>query len=94
VTINFDSGSNTICFFQNGMFDDGGDARQYGWRRFSPYYRNEFLGEFLVFAKSSSFTLERMEVFARLLMAAEIEALDKALSGCSLFQASESLPPV
>ncbi len=81
VTINFDGGSNTVCFFQNGMFDDGGDDRQYGWRRFSPYYRNEFLGNLLVFAKSNNFTLERMEVFGRLLMAAEIEALDTASSG-------------
>ena len=81
LTINVDGGSNTISFFQNGLIDDGGDARQYGWRRFSPYYRNEFLGKSLVFAKSNTVTLGRMEIFARPLMAAEIDALDTALSG-------------
>jgi hypothetical protein len=39
ITINVDGGSGTICFFCDGIFDDGGDLRDYGWGRLSPWFR-------------------------------------------------------
>lgn len=37
--INIDGGSNTICFFRNGKFNDGEDHRDFGWGRISPQFR-------------------------------------------------------
>ena len=39
ITVNVDGGSGTICFFRNGIFDDGGDLRDYGWGRMNPFFR-------------------------------------------------------
>ena len=81
VTVNVDGGSNTISFFQDGILDDGGDARQYGWRRFSPYYRNEFQCRSLVVTESGNGTLEKLALFGRVLLASEIAGLDMEGSG-------------
>ena len=81
VTVNVDGGSNTISFFQDGILDDGGDARQYGWSRFSPYYRNEFQGKSLVMARAGNGTLEKLALFGRVLLASEIAGLDMEGSG-------------
>ena len=77
IIINVDGGSNTVSFFRNGTINDGGDTRQYGWRRFSPYYRNEFLGKSLVFHDAKDIHTKSMEIFGRILTAAEIVELDK-----------------
>lgn len=76
VTINVDGGSGTIFFSHNGAIHDGGSARQYGWRRINPYYRNSFRSDVLEFPQCGHFSLERVLIYDRILMSAEIESLD------------------
>ncbi len=40
ISIVVDGGPNVIFFVVNGKLDDGGTTRQFGWGRFSPYFRS------------------------------------------------------
>ncbi|MCO5234729.1 MAG: glycoside hydrolase [Chitinophagaceae bacterium] len=40
VSIIVDGGPNIICFVIDGVLDDGGNYRQFGWGRFSPYFKS------------------------------------------------------
>ncbi len=40
VVVNIDGGPHIISYIIDGHFCDGGDARQFGWGRFSPYIRH------------------------------------------------------
>jgi len=40
VSIIVDGGPNVISFVVNGLLNDGGDSRQFGWGRFSPYIKS------------------------------------------------------
>jgi hypothetical protein len=40
VVINIDGGPRVVSFIVNGHFCDGGEYRQFGWQRFSPYFRH------------------------------------------------------
>jgi hypothetical protein len=40
VVINIDGGPRIVSFIVNGRFCDGGEYRQFGWQRFSPYFRH------------------------------------------------------
>jgi hypothetical protein len=40
VVINIDGGPRVVSFIVNGQFCDGGEYRQFGWQRFSPYFRH------------------------------------------------------
>ncbi|MEI6520876.1 MAG: sialidase family protein [bacterium] len=40
VVVNIDGGPRIITFIIDGRFCDGGDTRQFGWGRFSPYMRH------------------------------------------------------
>jgi hypothetical protein len=40
VVINIDGGPRIISYIIDGRFCDGGDSRQFGWGRFSPYLRH------------------------------------------------------
>ncbi len=40
IVINIDGGPHIISFIIDGRFCDGGDTRQFGWGRFSPYLRH------------------------------------------------------
>lgn len=40
VVVNIDGGPRIISFIVDGRFCDGGDWRQFGWGRFSPYLRH------------------------------------------------------
>ncbi len=40
VVVNIDGGPRIITFIIDGRFCDGGDTRQFGWGRFSPYLRH------------------------------------------------------
>jgi hypothetical protein len=48
VAIIVDGGPKVICFVVDGRFCDGGEFRQYGWGRFSPYLREANGGEKLI----------------------------------------------
>jgi len=40
VVVNIDGGPRIISFIIDGRFNDGGETRQFGWGRFSPYLRH------------------------------------------------------
>ena len=44
-TVNIDGGSNVVSFARDGIFDDGGDERDFGWGRISPHFRGVFTEE-------------------------------------------------
>ncbi|MCC7495304.1 MAG: hypothetical protein IT204_23345 [Fimbriimonadaceae bacterium] len=45
VVVNLDGGPRVISYVIDGRFGDGGDARQFGWGRFSPHLRHLNGGE-------------------------------------------------
>jgi hypothetical protein len=48
VAIIVDGGPKVICFVVDGRLCDGGEFRQYGWGRFSPYLREANGSESLI----------------------------------------------
>jgi hypothetical protein len=74
-TINIDGGSCTICFYRDGVLNDGGDARQYGWGRISPQFRNEYSGAFLHLPFNSGASLDALLLYDRVLTSAEAQLL-------------------
>ena len=66
VVINIDGGPNVVSFIVNGHFCDGGECRQFGWQRFSPYFRHINWSE-----KWEVSHLTRLNVYDRILMTAE-----------------------
>lgn len=71
-TINVDGASNTITFFRDGMINDGGDERQFGWGRISPHFRNTCTGKAMVLGATVGVSLQRLTIFPHTLTAAEI----------------------
>jgi hypothetical protein len=70
-TINVDGGSHTICIYRDGLIDDGGEQRQFGWGRFSPYFRNTYAGEELHLSSGDT-AIRSLKCFDRVLTSAEI----------------------
>jgi len=75
LAINVDGGSNTVCFYHDGLLCDGGDSKQYGWSRISPYFGNEYSGPILVLAEDGPALIESLTVYDRMLTSAEIGIL-------------------
>lgn len=75
IAINVDGGSNTICFYHDGLLCDGGDTRQYGWSRLSPHFRNEYSGPMLHLKNHGAARIDSLTVFDRILTSAEIGIL-------------------
>lgn len=74
-TINVDGGSNTICFYRDGILNDGGQQRQYGWGRIHPYFRNEYSGKNLIFPEQVGSSIESLTIYTRILTSAEVQFL-------------------
>ncbi|MFZ2654515.1 MAG: sialidase family protein [Victivallales bacterium] len=66
VVINVDGGPRIVSFIVNGRFCDGGEQRQFGWQRFSPYLRHVNWCE-----KWTISNVKHLKVHDRVLMAAE-----------------------
>ena len=66
VVINIDGGPRVVSFIVNGHFCDGGEYRQFGWQRFSPYFRHVNWSE-----KWTVSSVDRLKVYDRILMTAE-----------------------
>ena len=59
---------NVISFVSDGRFNDGGDARQFGWGRFSPYLESARGGETAVIGKK----IKKLRVYDRALRTTEL----------------------
>jgi hypothetical protein len=67
VVVNVDSGPRIISFIIDGRFCDGGDSRQFGWGRFSPYLRHvNGSGELRIGAP-----ILRLRLYGRVLLTSE-----------------------
>ncbi len=68
ICIVVDGGPNIIYFVVNGQLDDGGDIRQFGWGRFSPYFRSANGSQTLTIASDK---VSRLSVYGRALMVSQ-----------------------
>jgi hypothetical protein len=69
VVINIDGGPRVVSFIVNGQFCDGGKYRQFGWQRFSPYFRHVNWSE-----KWTVSNVDQLKVYDRILMTAEAKS--------------------
>jgi hypothetical protein len=67
VVVIIDGGPRIISFIIDGRFCDGGDSRQFGWGRFSPYIRNVNGSEIL----NISHDVQTLSIFSRALHTSE-----------------------
>ena len=77
VVINVDGGPRIVSFIVDGRFCDGGDERQFGWTRFSPYLRHLNGARVLRVARQ----VKALRVYGRILLTAE--AVRHYRFGCS-----------
>jgi hypothetical protein len=77
VVINIDGGPRIVSFIVNGRFCDGGEHCQFGWQRFSPYFRHVNWCETWEIGKSFNGKLSQLKVFNRIIMVAEAGSLDR-----------------
>ena len=81
ITIVVDGGPKIISFFVDGVFCDGGDKRQFGWGRFTPYFRGLPARVPLVVTELGFKSLLGLRIYPRAFLAAEAGALFRAASG-------------
>jgi hypothetical protein len=72
VAILVDAGPKIISFVVDGRFNDGGDARQFGWGRFSHDLRTPHGAQELRLAPSFRGTLKALRLYGRALMVSEV----------------------
>lgn len=73
IAVVVDGGPKIISFVINGLFNDGGDARQFGWGRFSPNLKT-ITG---LNALKPANSVQDLRVYGRALLTAEAVALGK-----------------
>lgn len=66
VVVNIDGGPRVVSFIVNGRFCDGAEYRQFGWQRFSPYFRHVNWSE-----KWTVENVGQIKLYDRVLMTAE-----------------------
>lgn len=71
IVVNVDGGPHIVSFIVNGQFCDGGEKRQFGWQRFSPYFRHVNWRETWETGKSINGEIHQIKVHHRHLMTAE-----------------------
>ncbi|GAB4028028.1 LamG-like jellyroll fold domain-containing protein [Spirosoma koreense] len=71
VSIIVDSGPKIISFVVDGIFNDGGDTRQFGWGRFSPYLKSVVGARQLTLGTALDGQLTQVSVYNRALMVSE-----------------------
>lgn len=71
VAVIVDGGPKVILFVVDGILCDGGDARQFGWGRFSPHLYNVSGGPQLRVAPSLAGEVARLRVYDRALLVSE-----------------------
>ncbi|XHR30543.1 MAG: exo-alpha-sialidase [Chthoniobacteraceae bacterium] len=81
IIIVVDGGPKIISFFVDGVFCDGGDKRQFGWGRFTPYFRGLPARVPLSVTEEGAKSLRGLRIYPRAFLAAEAGALFLAASG-------------
>ena len=71
ISIIIDGGPNIISFVTDGHFNDGGEDRQFGWGRFSPYFKSPEGSKTLLLGSSINGELSNVRFFDRALMVSE-----------------------
>ena len=71
IVVNVDGGPRIVSFIVNGQFCDGGVHCQFGWQRFSPYFRHVNWRETWETGKSINGEIHQIKVHHRHLMTAE-----------------------
>lgn len=77
IVITVDSSSRIICFYKNGLLDDGGEDRQFGWGRLHPAYKNLFRSKELRISANDHLKISSLKMYDRALCSWETEALAK-----------------
>jgi hypothetical protein len=72
IAILVDAGPKIISFVIDGRFNDGGEARQFGWGRFSPDLRTPHGAKDLLLAPSFRGTLRSLRLYGRALLVSEV----------------------
>lgn len=82
VSVIVDGGPKVIVFVVDGVVNDGGEDRQFGWGRFSPVLRDAGGGDDLrVAAGGFSGTIHSLRIYDRALMVTEAIGNFRALTG-------------
>jgi len=76
--VNIDGGPQVIAYISDGRFCDGGDDRQFGWGRFSPYLRHVNGAPQLRAAPCIS----GLRLYGRALLTCEAIGLDRSRKPC------------
>ena len=71
VSIIVDGGPNIIAFVVNGILNDGGDTRQFGWGRFSLYLQSVSGAKDLTIGKEINGTIKNVSIYNRALSVSE-----------------------
>ena len=71
VSIIVDGGPKIIAFVVDGIFNDGGDDRPFGWGRFNPYLRSASGAAELEIGKDIKGTINKVSVYNRALTISE-----------------------
>lgn len=71
VSILIDGGPNIISYVIDGRFNDGGEDRQFGWGRFSPFFKSPEGSKTLLLGATVNGELDYVRFFDRALMVSE-----------------------
>ena len=71
VSIVVDGGPKTIAFVVDGILNDGGDTRQFGWGRFNPYLQSVAGASDLKIGAKVKGTIQKVAVYNRALTVSE-----------------------
>jgi hypothetical protein len=71
VSIIVDGGPRIITFVVDGIFNDGGDTRQFGWGRFNPYLQSLAGAKELQIGSVISGTVKKVNIYDHALMVSE-----------------------
>lgn len=66
-----DAGPHVISVVSNGKFNDGGDSRQFGWGRFSPYLKSARGAKELVLGKNFNGVIDSFNFYRQALSTSE-----------------------
>ena len=78
VVVNVDGGPKIITFIVNGILNDGGEYRQFGWGRYNPRLRGVSGDKTLRIAPSMQGAVMSLKVYARYLRTSEAIASYRA----------------
>lgn len=82
--ITVDSSSRLVCIYENGLMNDGGEDRQFGWGRISPYFRNTYMSKTLTVNSREASPLMAFKAYGRALCSWEVQLIANHVMEVSL----------